>query len=138
MRIGTIPIVTSTFSDRLRRAIEQSGIGVNDLNRMLGKKPGYLSNTMARDSMPAADVVLELARHLKVRFEWLVKGEEPMQPPLENAAALSTPELAAELARRLQSEDGGVPKEPAPPEESTTRQRALSPAKKPGGSKKTG
>lgn len=53
-------------------------MGVNSLDRTLGKKQGYTATLLARGSEPVLSGGVEIARALGVRLTWLATGEGPM------------------------------------------------------------
>lgn len=69
-----------TFGARVRHAMEVRGVGFNELDRLLEKSQGYTSKLVKRDGQPRAGVVAALVKALDVRPEFLLHGEEPMEP----------------------------------------------------------
>ena len=55
--------------------------GYNELDRALGKTPGYTSTLMKRNARPRSDSVAKLAEVLGVRSEFLLNGDDPMLDP---------------------------------------------------------
>lgn len=70
----------ASVADRIREALKIRGMGVNGLDRALGKAPGTMSNMLNRGSEPVLSNGAEIAKALGVRLEWLATGEGPMEP----------------------------------------------------------
>lgn len=65
---------------RVQEAREEAGMGVNDLDRAIGaaEGSGYTSRLESGDKVrPSAIFMARIASALKVRIEWLLRGEEP-------------------------------------------------------------
>lgn len=92
-----------TVGARVRAARELRGLGYNELDRAIGKQPGYTSRLESSNRAPRADTLERLAAVLRVRIEYLVRGEEPMERPAERwiEAESRYPNLAAAIARKL-------------------------------------
>jgi transcriptional regulator with XRE-family HTH domain len=69
------------LSDRLRLALEQSGLSQAELARRIGVTPGAVSLWLSGETkaLKASNAVL-LAKHLGVSPEWLATGRGPMRP----------------------------------------------------------
>lgn len=72
---------TTSFAERIKAAMTERGIGVNQLDRAIGASQGYTCNLLRRDSKPRADFVVKIASALGVRIEYLLNGEGPMMDP---------------------------------------------------------
>ena len=70
----------ASVADRIREVLGLRGMGVNSLDRALGKSPGTMSNMLNRGSEPLLSNGAEIARVLGVRLDWLATGEGPMEP----------------------------------------------------------
>ena len=72
----------STLGERWREAREDAGLGVNELDRLLGQTSGVTSRVEA-DAKPQVTMVMvdRAARVLRVRLDWLVRGEGPKRAP---------------------------------------------------------
>lgn len=91
-----------TVGQRVRLARTARGRGVNELDRLLGSKQGYVSRLESSDREPRADTLRKLAQALGVSLEWLATGEGTM----EGASGGAVPSVPAPP--------------PAPPSASTT------------------
>lgn len=69
----------ATVADRIREALALRGMGVNSLDRALGKSPGTTSSMLNRGSEPVLSNAAEIAKVLRVRLEWLATGEGPLE-----------------------------------------------------------
>jgi hypothetical protein len=70
-----------TFADRVRRAMEARSKGFNDLDKAMGKKPGYTSKVLGEGRDPRGDSIRMFGKALNVRSEWLLTGNGPMEAP---------------------------------------------------------
>lgn len=69
-----------TFGARVRYAMDVRNVGFNELDRRLEKSQGYTSKLLKREGQPRSGVVAAMARALNVRLEYLLYGEDPMDP----------------------------------------------------------
>lgn len=89
-----------TVGQRVRVARMARGCGVNELDRLIGSKQGYVSRLESSDREPRADTLRKLAQALGVSVEWLATGEGTIDgagvtvpPPSPSAPSLNpTPE----------------------------------------------
>jgi len=99
------------FPGRLRRLREAAGIGSRDLSRRLQKNSGYIalieSGGRWRNRLPAHDILVVLARELRVSLNELIGLEGlPLSPGETTAltegfgAAWSSPSAAVAVAER--------------------------------------
>ena len=68
-----------TVGQRVRLARTARGYGVNELDRLLGSKQGYVSRLEGSEREPRADTLRKLAQALGVSVEWLATGEGTME-----------------------------------------------------------
>lgn len=86
-----------TLGRRVREARELRGIGVNDLDRAIGSKPGYISRLEADEFASVGSEKLRLiAEVLRVSLDWIVLGHGT----LELAAGIE------EAGRRIKERPG--------------------------------
>ncbi len=71
------------FSERLRQAIDKSGLGKAVIAAKVGVAPPAISRWL-REALPEAKHLANLARTLNVTVQWLLSGET------DNAGALLT------------------------------------------------
>ncbi len=68
-----------TVGQRVRLARSARGRGVNELDRLIGSKQGYVSRLESSEREPRADTLRKLAQALQVSLEWLATGEGSME-----------------------------------------------------------
>ncbi|HEU4410181.1 MAG TPA: helix-turn-helix transcriptional regulator, partial [Polyangiaceae bacterium] len=86
-----------TVGQRVRLARTARGRGVNELDRLIGSKQGYVSRLESSDREPRADTLRKLAQALGVSLEWLATGEGTMAGG-GATAPVPAPTLAAAAA----------------------------------------
>jgi transcriptional regulator with XRE-family HTH domain len=90
----------STFSERLREAVEASKKSKRAIEKETPMGKGYLSHLLkeggTRGTNPSDDMVKKLAKVLGVRPEWLSEGVPPMRGGVEDEDPL--PERASAVA----------------------------------------
>lgn len=104
-----------SLAARVREARLARGYGVNQLDRILGKNPGYISRVeTGLRSRLAYDQIAHIAEGLKVNTLWLATGEGPRDLESPTGAALrqlaeasGIPLEYVERAERAQHSDGG-------------------------------
>lgn len=94
----------STFSEKLRQAVERDGRPKTRVADAAGLTPQTLQNYLS-GTEPRPDVAVRLARTLGVDPVWLCDDEQPaaVDAPPRAGSSLSNSELTAEMARRLVS-----------------------------------
>jgi hypothetical protein len=91
----------SSVADRIKKALELRGMGQNSLDRALGKKQGYTSMLLGRDSEPLLSGGSDIAKILGVRLEWLATGEGPMDSAEESPTPPTSSGPRAKTAKDL-------------------------------------
>jgi len=65
----------SDFTSRIDKLLTERRLKRSDLCRATDIKPTTYSNWVVRDSVPAMDKVLKIAKYFDVSPEWLIAGE---------------------------------------------------------------
>ena len=68
-----------TFAERLLIELERQGKSQRELAEYLGTKQSSVNTWVIRNSIPAADTALKVARFLNVSVEYLIDGAEKDQ-----------------------------------------------------------
>jgi transcriptional regulator with XRE-family HTH domain len=96
---GTIPVWTQ--GDRLGKALEHSGVRVQEMADHLGVSRFTLSNWIHGKTRPPRSAVMVWALRTGVPLEWLEAGDFLSQPASECAIRDSNPEPAVLWRVRL-------------------------------------
>jgi len=65
-----------TFWDRLQELMRVHKMSQTELQKRLNLSQSYISNSVSRQSMPGADVLMMVADYFKVSPRWLMTGED--------------------------------------------------------------
>lgn len=68
-----------TVGQRVERAMLARGLGFNELDRLLEVSDGYTSRLCSTSRNPRASTLAKLSSTLRVRLEWLISGQDPME-----------------------------------------------------------
>lgn len=91
------PDMGLTLGRRVREARELRGLGVNDLDRAIGSRPGYVSRLEADEfASVGSEKLRQIAEVLRVSLDWIVLGHGT----LEQATGLE------EAGRRIKERAG--------------------------------
>lgn len=86
----------ASLVERVKQAVEASGLTQNEVERQMHRSRGYLSKLVSRESQePRRDSFLSFAKVTGVRVDWLLDETGPMR--VTEADELDSPELAAFL-----------------------------------------
>lgn len=78
---GTL-VEVSTLGKRLREARFLRDYGSRRLSKLCGRSHGYVERLESGITQaPQADGIMQLAQVLRVRYRWLLLGEEPRDLP---------------------------------------------------------
>src|SRR5208337_1944419 len=80
-----MPSTSDNFGDRLRKAMEMASITQSKLAALVGTTQSAVSQWLSGKKDPAAENLIDIARHLKIERRWLVEGIPPMR--VDNAEA---------------------------------------------------
>lgn len=76
-----------SLASRVKEARQLRGIGMNELDRLVGQSSGYTTRLESGSKkMPSAEVMNRLASALRVHLSWLLTGQEPRELALEQDA----------------------------------------------------
>lgn len=80
----------TTLPERLQWILDQRGWSQRELARRAGlKSETHVGLLMKEKTRPNAETMLRIAAAAKVRLEWLVSGEEPIERPVSRRAIIS-------------------------------------------------
>lgn len=65
------------FAKRLKQARQAKGVSQRGLSAELGRSSPYVCLLEKGEWLPDAEGLLGIAKHLGVRMEWLLTGEDP-------------------------------------------------------------
>ena len=86
---GLLPLNadTSSFADRLARAIKYKGIRKNELARKINRSPQAITRYIQGTSIPAFDVLARIAENLTVSLDYLLmnRGKGELPPQIKNS-----------------------------------------------------
>src|SRR5690554_2326849 len=75
-------------------------ITYTQLSLDIGKSPSYISTSMAKQSLPSMEVVIEIAEYFKVTVGWILLGDqEGMMNPVMSRIAKD--QVVVDIASRL-------------------------------------
>ena len=80
-----MPSTLDNLGDRLRKAMEMGSITQSKLAALVGTTQSAVSQWLSGKKDPAAENLIDIARHLKIERRWLVEGIPPMR--VDNAEA---------------------------------------------------
>ena len=90
----------AAFRDRLRRAMDASGLEYQAIARAAGVNRPGTGSAWLRDSIPGGRALLRLPHILGVSGHWLLTGDGPMRPGADDVEADAYRRIAA-IVREL-------------------------------------